>query len=51
MKHKPLTNEGTNCKIKMIITEKQFKKLAQNLAILLELRIPTKLSHSIKKTT
>ena len=51
MKNKQLANEGINRKIKMIITEKQFKKLAQNVAILLELRIPTKLSHSKKKTS
>lgn len=30
MKHKPITNEGTNLKIKMMITEAQFKKLAQS---------------------
>ena len=50
MKLRPLTNEGTNRKIKMIITENQFKKLAENVALLLELHIPMKLKHPVKKT-
>ena len=50
MKLNPLTKKSPNRKIKIIITEKQFKKLSQNVAILLELHIPSKLSHSIKKT-
>jgi hypothetical protein len=50
MKDKIVTNESSNHKIKMIITEKQFKKLAQNVALLLDLHIPSKLSTSIKKT-
>lgn len=36
MKLRPLTNEGTNRKIKIIITENQFKKLAENVAHLQE---------------
>lgn len=36
MKLRPLTNEGSNHKIKMIITENQFKKLAQNVLHLQE---------------
>ncbi len=36
MKVKPHTNEGSNRKIKMIITENQFKKLAQNVLHLQE---------------
>lgn len=36
MKLRPLTNEGSNRKIKMIITENQFKKLAQNVLHLQE---------------
>jgi hypothetical protein len=50
MKLNPLNKKSPNRKIKMIITEKQFKKLTQNIAILLELHIPSKISHSIKKT-
>lgn len=36
MKLRPLTIEGSNRKIKMIITENQFKKLAQNVLHLQE---------------
>ena len=36
MKNKQLANEGKNRKIKMIITEAQFKKLAQNVLHLQE---------------
>jgi hypothetical protein len=50
MKTNPLTKKSPSRKIKMIITEKQFKKLTQNVAILLEPHIPSILSHSIKKT-
>ena len=51
MNVKPVKNEISTRRIKMMITEAQFKKLAQNVALLLELHIPTKLSHSIKKIT
>ena len=50
MKVKPVKNEISSHRIKMMITEAQFKKLAQNLALLIELHIPMKQKHSVKKT-